>query len=357
MGIKTTTLDSKCPHCGAKVTFDPESQMFKCEYCLNETSLEEMKKYENAASDKNNIGESEVDNYDDYVSYNCPDCGAEIIADKETTATFCVYCGNSAILKNKLSGKFKPSLIIPFKKDKKEASLNFKSLAKGRPLVPKSFTSVDNIDKIRGIYIPFWLHDFNIEGELDLEGRKYDYWSVGRTDYTRTSIYDVKRGGSVSLENVPTDGSSRFDDALMNSIQPFNYEEMVQYNHGYLSGFLAERYDTDIDKIKEIAEKYALDEAKNQMLKSTKVYSTTKIRSNTLSTKDYNNKYVLLPVYMVNVKYLGKMYTFAMNGQTGKFIGNIPIDKKKMIIYGVLTFVVSFFVVWLITFILYKVGV
>lgn len=358
MGIKTKVLDNKCPHCGAKIDFDPNSQKFKCEYCGNVLTPDEMKKYETAVNEKNNLSENinNVDNYEEYVSYICNDCGAEIIADKETVATFCVYCGNSAILKNKLSGKFEPNFIIPFKKSKNEATKAFKSLAHGRPLVPKAFTSEKNIEKIRGVYIPFWLHDFKTEGTICLEGRKYNYWSVGNTDYTKTSIYNVERGGSVSLNNIPTDGSSRFDDALMNSIQPFNFDNLVSYNHGYLAGFFAERYDTDIEKIKEIAEGYALDEAKSQLLRSTSTYSSTTIKSNTLHTTDYSNKYVLLPVYMVNVKYLGKMYTFAMNGESGKFIGDIPIDRKKAILYCLITFVISFLIVWLITFIMFKFG-
>ena len=356
MGKNAETLDNKCPHCGAKIDFDPKSQSFKCNYCGGLVSVDEMKKHETAVNSKNNVDEAVVDEYNEYFSYTCKDCGAEVITDEETVATFCVYCGNSAILKNKLSGKFRPDFIIPFKKDIKEATKCFIDLGKGRPLVPKAFTSDKNIEKIRGIYIPFWLHDFTTSGNITLEGRKYDHWSVGNTDYTKTSIYNVERGGSVNIKYLPTDGSTRFDDALMNTIQPYNYDEMICYNHGYLAGFLAERYDTDIESIKKIAEDYALDESKNQLLKSTSLYSSVNIKSNTLSVKDYSNKYVLLPVYMVNVKYSGKMYTFAMNGQTGKFIGDIPIDKKKAVFYSILTFIVSFLVVWLITYIMFKLG-
>ncbi|MCI6866591.1 MAG: hypothetical protein MR871_01330, partial [Lachnospiraceae bacterium] len=39
--------------------------------------------------------------------------------------------------------------------------------------------------------------------------------------------------------------------------------------------------------------------------------------------------YALLPVWVLNTMYKGKLYTFAMNGQTGKFVGNLPSDKGK----------------------------
>ena len=40
-------------------------------------------------------------------------------------------------------------------------------------------------------------------------------------------------------------------------------------------------------------------------------------------------KYALLPVYMLTTKYNGQNYLFAMNGQTGKFVGNLPVSRKK----------------------------
>lgn len=39
--------------------------------------------------------------------------------------------------------------------------------------------------------------------------------------------------------------------------------------------------------------------------------------------------YALLPVWLLNTRYKDKLYTFAMNGQTGKFIGELPVCKKK----------------------------
>ena len=103
-------MDNRCPSCNAPITFKPHLGKFKCDYCDSEFVAEQLKTVEDATvpEDKLNV---------EYVSYNCPDCGAQIIADETTSATFCVYCGNTAILKSKLSGQFKPDLIIPFKKE------------------------------------------------------------------------------------------------------------------------------------------------------------------------------------------------------------------------------------------------
>ena len=158
-------LDHKCPACRAVIKWNPNLKKFKCEYCDSQFTLKQMEKFDNASNAKNNEGKKGEDI--EYDQYSCKNCGAEIIADAETTATFCVYCGNTAIIKNKLSGKFAPDFIIPFKKTKEEAIEKFINLKKGRPLMPKNFNNKNNIEKIRGIYIPFWLFDVNISGSID----------------------------------------------------------------------------------------------------------------------------------------------------------------------------------------------
>ena len=353
MAKKAKTLDHKCPNCSAKMVYDIKLEKWHCDYCGTTMTLEELKKYKNASSDiEENI---KVDEYNDYMSYTCPDCGAEIITDEQTTATFCVYCGNTAILKNKLVGKFAPNKIIVFKKTKEDAEEAFKKLSKGRPLIPKSFNDVKNIEKIRGLYLPFWFHSFVIEGEINYSGQKIQTWVVGDTHYTKTDYYDVIRGGTMLFDSVPIDGSTRFDNALMNTIQPYNYAELKPYNHAYLSGFLAERYDVEANDTRKEVEPLVLDDAKNYLLAKGN-YSNKVIKSNTLKTISYGLEYVLLPVYMVNVKYKDKYYTFAMNGQTGEFIGDIPVDKKKALLIFIILFIGLFLFIWLITYLIYLGG-
>ena len=353
MAKKSVTLDHKCPNCSAKMVYDIKLEKWHCDYCDTTMTLEELKKYKNASTSKEeNIT---VDEYNDYMSYTCPDCGAEIITDEQTASTFCVYCGNTAILKNKLVGKFTPNKIITFKKTKEDAEKAFKNLSKGRPLIPKAFNDLKNVEKIRGLYIPFWFHSFEITGDINYSGQKVQTWVVGRTHYTKTDYYDIVRGGSMIFDSVPVDGSTRFDNALMNTIQPYDYAELKPYNHAYLSGFLAERYDVESNETRKEVEPEVLDEAKNYLL-SKGDYVNKRIKENTLKTNSYNIEYVLLPVYMVNVKYNNKYYTFAMNGQTGEFIGNIPVDKKKAILLFIIIFIILFLLIWGITYLIYLGG-
>lgn len=345
---KEKAINNKCPACGAPISFSPSLNKWKCEYCSSEFSFEEMQKYNNASSaEANDIETNNNEEELDLLSYKCQNCGAEIVADENTAATFCVYCGSIAILKSKLSGKFAPDYIIPFKKTKEEAVAAFVNLAKGRPLCPKDFTDKNNIEKIKGVYIPFWLHSTIIEGDLNSSATRVKTWRSGDYRYTKTDYYKLYRSGSIKFLRIPTDGSKNFDDDIMNSIEPFDYNQMIKYNHAYLSGFFAEKYDVPSEETINIANIRALNSTRTLMYKDS-FYDSRTITKDTLAPKDSRVEYALLPVWMVNVKYNGKTYIFAMNGESGKFIGNIPIDKKKQWLYTIGIFAICFTISFLV---------
>lgn len=347
-------LDNECPKCGASIKYNIKKSKWKCEYCRSEFTLEELKTHKNASSDEVNEGINGDDT--EYDVYKCGNCGAEIIADANTTSTFCIYCRSVAIIKNRLSGKFAPTKIIPFKKLKEDAISAFVKLKKGRPLIPNDFLSSNNIDKITGLYVPFWLYNVNVNGEVKFKGSKITTWRVGNTHYTKTDIYHLIRDGKATYSLIPMDGSTRFDDDIMNSIEPFNYNELVDYNHAYLSGYLSEKYDVEADVMSKEAIKRALNTSLEQYKKSITGYSNITVLNNELVGCEMGREYALLPVWMVNVKYGNKFYLFAMNGQTGQFIGNLPIDKKKSFLYFLLSFSITFILIILISYLIYISG-
>lgn len=353
--VNEKALDHKCPGCGAPIHFNPTVGKWKCEYCNSEFSLEDMQKYNNASSLENNAEDDIVDETN-YVSYKCKNCGAEIIADDQTAATFCVYCGNTAILKNKLSGEFKPDYIIPFKTEKEQAVKAFENISKGRLFVPKDFNSKANIEKIKGVYIPFWLYDFKVAGDLNLSATKTHTTTTADMRYIKTDYYKLYRNVLMNYTKIPVDGSTRFNNDIMNSIEPFNYKELVQYNHAYLSGFLAEKYDIDGDSLINEAQDRALESSRNKVVNDVTNFSSKSIDEDNLKAEITNRKYALLPVWMVNVKYKDNFYLFAMNGQTGEFIGDIPLDKNKVARYSILSFIIAFIVVILVSIVLYWMG-
>lgn len=338
------TLDHKCPGCSATLKFNPHGQNWVCEYCKSTFTKDELKIAEEKELKATTLADKLEKNSEGMDLYSCPNCGAEIIADENTSATFCVYCKNTAILKNKLVGEFNPSKLIPFYKTREDAIKAFKDLGKGRPLMPKEFSSDKNISEMRGIYIPFWLYDYSVNGNSSGTATKVKTWTTGSYIYTKTDTYSVSRSANMKYCKIPVDGSKHFDNDIMNSIEPYDYNKLVDFSHSYLSGFYAEKYDVDLNTAADDSLLRARNSTTDILRKDIKGYSNVALTSNNHNVKLDKSEYVLLPVWMLNIKYKDKMYKFAMNGETGELIGNIPIDTKKAIIIGIVVFIISLIV-------------
>lgn len=345
-----SVLDNRCPACGAKIAFNPKNQMWDCEYCASKYTLEEMKKYSNASSDVANSKVEKIATKENLDIYSCKNCGAQIVADETTTATFCVYCGSTAILKDKIDSGVVPNLIIPFKNVKEDAVSAFKKVTKGKPLMPKAFKDEKNIQKITGVYIPFWAYDFVADGEAEFNASDIRTWSDYDYNYTETKKYLVRKSGHFEYDKVLADASSRFSDELMDSLEPFKYDELTDYNHAYLSGFLAEKYDVEENVAIERAKERTMNTCV-ELLRDSVRHQTKSLKDNQININKKDSKYIMLPVWMVNINYNNKMYTFAMNGQTGKIVGDIPIDVKKAILYAIAIFIIFFSVAVVIHYI------
>ncbi len=343
-------LDHKCPSCGAKLIFHPEMQKWNCEYCGSSYSLVELIEQE-VKIKKNQRTIEELD------CYHCPNCGAQIVADGTTTATFCVYCGNTSILKEKLNGEFKPSKIIPFHTTKEQAIQAFCKLKKGKLFAPKAFHQEQNIQKITGVYIPFWLYDCTTNGSLILGATNVKSWLSGDYRYTETKYYVIEREGSMQFTFVPVDSSSKFEDDKMDAIEPFDYDDLHEFHTSYLSGFFAENYDVTKEdasgRMKKRVEKTTIEELMNTVVGN---YTSKMLKTANTDVQINKIEYVLLPVWMLNIQFKKKSYLFAMNGQTGKIVGNIPIDKRKLIFIWLVLFLIFTGVFSLITYLFRMMG-
>lgn len=329
-------LTYKCPNCAAAIIFDSESQQFKCESCdsvfsqdqLDAAALANTTSGQSAQSYNWSDSES-TDNLDDVNTYVCNFCGAQIITDSTTAASECPYCNSPIIITDQVSGGIKPDFIIPFKMQKEHAVNALKNFYKGKILLPKTFKDNNRIKEIKGVYVPFWLYDCEIGADMVYDATRVRHWSDSKANYTETSYYKVLRSGNMTFEKIPVDGLSKMDDSYMDAIEPFNYSEMVPFNQGYLSGFVADRYDVDLDQSTHRATERIENTAADVIRSTVTGYTTVNLNSKNVGVINGNAKYALFPVWLLNTKYNDKMYTFAMNGQTGKLVGELPIDKKK----------------------------
>lgn len=325
-------LDNKCPSCGSQIVFNPANQTWDCTYCGGRFTLDEINK-NNLSS--NNVTVSSLD------VYKCSNCGAEIMADETTTATFCVYCGSSAVLKEKINDGRSPDFIIPFKVVKEDAVESYKKFTKFKPLLPRCFKNKANVEKISGVYVPFWAYDLVVSGQVNFEGVDKEKWHDDEYDYVKFKKYLVQTEGKFDFNKVLADASTKFKDDMMDSLEPFDYSQITNYNHMYLTGYLADKYDVLEDVGFERASVRSKNTAIN-MLESTVRHDSTSVVEDKLTIINKGTHYIYLPVWMLNIKYKDKTYTFAVNGQTGKFVGSLPIGVGECIVWGIGLFIVFY---------------
>lgn len=329
----------KCPACGSPLTYNTSGKL-TCAACSNEFELEAVKKFSEAGT---GTGEFDWGDYkkafnggeklENTAVYVCKSCGAAIETDGTAAATHCPYCDNEVIISEQLKGSLKPNAIIPFSVDKNSAIEAIKNHFKGKRLLPNDFGASYKLGKITGVYVPFWLFDSGIDGIANINATNVRHYSDSNYNYTETKHYLVSVDGAMRFEKIPVDGSEKMDDDLMDALEPFNYSGLKGFDPAYLSGFLADRFDDDPDASLPRASARMTNSAQEVFLGCASEYDSASIKNSNFSLVDPSVKYVLLPVYLLNLKYKDKNYRFAVNGQTGKVVGELPISKVKSFLH------------------------
>ena len=360
----------QCPACGGPLHFSGDSGKLECDYCASSFTVEEVeahyaqkdetaaknfedeqekredeepdekelaaklpeaekKQRERSKWDSSTISEDWGELKGQILTYNCPSCGAELLCETTTAATECPYCGNPSIVPGQLHGALKPDWVIPFKLDKQAAMDALAAHYKHKLFLPKSFKTANQIEKVRGVYVPFWLFNAKVNAECRFEGRNSTSHRSGDYIVTETAHYDVRRYGNLTFERVPTDASRKMPDDLMDSLEPYDYGELAPFSAAYLPGYLADKYDVSVEENDDRADRRCAASALDAMRADVHGYQTvTTVSSETFIDRG-KVEYALLPVWIIKTKWGKKDYLFAMNGQTGKFAGNLPVDKGK----------------------------
>ena len=327
----------KCPCCGAPLIFSGAE--LKCESCDNtflvETMQEMTEGMEASGGDSKYDWESyEPRSYEDtsevnLANYSCKSCGAGITGDDTLGSTVCPYCGQSTIVKGQFEGTLRPDYIIPFKIDKKAAMAAFEADFKNAPFLPDEFKSRKKIEEMAGVYVPFWMFDCDCDANLTYNAQRVTRWSDSNYNYVKTDYYKLLRAGSVGFANIPVDGSKKADDAYMEAVEPYDYQDALDFNGAYLAGYLADKYDVSAEESIERANERVKNSTISAFNDTTGFYQMVMPEQSRVSFSNGKIRYSLLPVWMLNIKYLDKIYKFAINGQTGKVVGDYPVDEGK----------------------------
>ena len=347
---KSALLEYKCPNCGGDLEFDAATQNMLCPYCDSEIDIAGLVQHEQElgfsgqadnmkwdSSENTQWAPGERDSMNVYV---CKSCGGEIIADETTGATHCPYCGNPVVMTSKFSGELRPDCVIPFSVTKEQAIAALQKHYEGKKLLPKIFKDKNHLEEIKGVYVPFWLFDANSKADISYEMTTTRTWSDSDYRYTERSVYSGFRQGSVDFLNVPVDGASKMPDDLMESIEPFDAAQAVPFSTAYLSGFMADKYDVDDSSSVERANKRIKSSTEACFKDTVQGYDSVSVKDSCVNLTNSKAKYALYPVWLLTTKFQNKQYLFAVNGQTGKIVGDLPIDgglvKKYKLLYTLL---------------------
>ena len=350
------TVSYKCPNCSGPLVFKPGNDTVTCEYCDTELDVETVKKLyereqeraakaaeaEEAKWHTERVGsEWEAGETDNFRKFTCSSCGAEIVSDENTMATECCYCGNPTMMPERFDGMLRPDYIIPFKKTKADAVAALNEFYKGKILLPSEFTANNRVEKIQPMYVPFWLFDSSVSARASFKAEEDNVITTSDEIITHTSVYDVERGGTMRFERIPVDGSKKMDDNYTESIEPFDYSELVEFNAGYFAGYLADKYDVSADEAVPNADTRVENTAVGVLECTVEGYDRVYCKEHTIIKDEGKVSYAMAPVWILTTRYKDKPYTFMMNGQTGKFVGELPYSNTKALLAAVIPALVT----------------
>ena len=347
----------KCPTCTGPLHFVGASGKLECDYCgasydvaqiealyaekEGKAAAAQQSAEEKAAAEKKTAEGSEWDMSDlstdwgaegeGMKAYNCPSCGAQLICDATTAATSCPYCGNPTVVPGQFAGTLKPDFVIPFKLSREDAIQRLKQHYKGKVFLPKSFSSENHLQEISGVYVPFWMFSGEAEGDAHFDATRSRTYKSGDYRITETDHYDAYRAGSLAFEKIPVDGSEKMPDEHMDSIEPYDYDELKPFSSAYLPGYLADKYDVSVEDSRARADRRCEGSFVAAMEGTVEGYTSCSVKEENIRLKRGKVQYALMPVWILNTKWEGKDYLFAMNGQTGKLVGNLPVSKKRVL--------------------------
>ena len=351
-----TSVTYKCLNCNGALIFDEDTQLLKCGFCQSKFTESELDDSE-AAKRAEKIAADDDEFRSEILEYRCTSCGAEVIADKNTAASICYYCHNPVVLVDKVTGEFKPSKIIPFKFDKDDAKTAFLRFAKKKWFVPKDYFSAENVDKISGVYYPFWVTDADTDSELCATGKNVRTWRSGDYRYTETTTYDVYRRGAIHFEDITTSAISTEDKNMLEGILPYPVEDYQEFSMPYLQGYVAKKRDIERELLSSEV-KGRMNSYAETILRRTTSYGTLDVRSLDVAILKSHWEYSLMPIWILTYvkkhkkdKAKDKTYVYAMNGSTGKVYGELPVSKFKlglaalgaMLLAGIVGFFIGYY--------------
>ena len=330
-----------CPSCGGQLRFDIENQKLKCLSC---GSFQSVKKY--TPNDKINFDKV-------YTKiYTCPTCAGQIQLIDNDGMEFCPFCGNQATMQEHFSEEGAPHYILPFKITREDAKKKYVDATKNVAFAPDGLDKKENVEKLVGLYTPYFLYDYTIADDISYNGVHVQ--TRGQYEYTEKAKVTVKV--NVPDIMVPFDGSQSLDDSMAERLEPFPMTELTEFNPNYLAGFFVENSSVEKDLYRTDSDDKVKDYLYDRVVKKSGEYKPEGSYENDiraaiddkLQFKDIDGAY--LPLYFMTTRYKDRVAYSIINGASGNTYVDVPIDKKKMFKSSVIVSAIAFIILLIATY-------
>ncbi len=351
-----------CSNCGADLKYKPGTKQLKCEYCNTtndipeiDAQIEELDFNEYLKSKLND----EVLLIEKYIK--CTSCGASSTIEPNITSASCPYCATPLILDSAHDESvIQPKSLLPFQLEKKDAKKQFANWVKKLWFAPNDLKKAAlNFEKFNGVYIPYWTFDTDTFSKY--VGQRGVHYYVTESYTTTENGKTVRRtrqvqktrwhhaSGNVQkfFDDILTVATKSLPQKYLYKLEPWDLENLVPFDKRYLSGYVTERYQVELDEGFEIAKNIAKAEIE-QLVRRDIGGDVQRIFSINTKYDEITFKHLLLPVYVSAYKFKGKLFQFLVNARTGEVQGERPWSWIKITLASIAAIVLIAIIVFFI---------
>jgi predicted RNA-binding Zn-ribbon protein involved in translation (DUF1610 family) len=333
-----------CAACGAQAEWNPTKQRLVCPFCGTEAPYE-------ADKDTGKIQEIDLVTalrelpaeqrgwQTERRSVQCQSCKAVMVYDPARVGQNCEFCGSPALVAyDEIKAPIRPQSLLPFKVPEAQVREQMRRWYAGRWFAPNALTRRALVDRVKGVYIPYWTFDAKVHCPWQAEAGYYYYVQEEYTDNQgKRQVRQVRRvrwewkSGEINhfFDDEPVPGTQGVDASLLRAIEPFPTKELVPYDTAYLSGYVVEHYQVVLvdaaRKSRESMQRQLVDLCAREVPGDT--------QRNLQIRPEYSGetfKHVLLPVWLLTYTYGATAYQVVANGYTGQIAGRYPKSPWKV---------------------------
>ena len=341
-------LQVKCPNCGnPQVTFDEGLGKLHCDFC---GYTQDLSKAKDEIIERPLHAGMEMDDTRrglnvEAKAYHCSGCGSDLLVPGDQAGLTCPFCGSEAVNETATETRvIQPAGVLPFKVSKETAYEKFRKWLGRGWFHPNNLTKLASLEKIQGVYLPFFTFDAYTHSQWSAQAGHYYYETQSYTDANgQRQTRQVQK-----IRWVPANGHFQhfFDDVLVvashgvqqglaEGIYPYDLTEVVNYDAHYLLGWETELYQHDLKESYQVADRIMDDDIKQSIIRQIPGDTYRHLRIRTQKDR-LTYKHILLPSWVAGYRYKNKVFQFLVNGQTGRINGKKPYSPTKIAIAVIL---------------------